>query len=95
MAESPVSIILQMILLLIKSTLDTLLGIVSLFGKLPASLGPISQALGPAGLGISVLIIGLVGFFTAKFFFRDAKKLIALIVIAFILAYLLILGAII
>ena len=95
MAESAVSIILQMIFFLIRSTLDTFLGVASLFGKLPASLGPLSQALGPAGFGLSILIIGLVGFFIAKFLFRDAKRLIILVVASFVLAYLLILGAII
>jgi len=94
MPESPVSIILQMVNFLIETTIRTFQGIFSLFGNLLESLGVVSEVGGPLGFGVSVVVIGVVGFFIAKILFGAGKKLILLVLIGIILVYILILGSI-
>lgn len=94
MPESPVSIILQMVNFLIETTIRTFQGIFGLFGSLLESLGVVSEVGGPLGFGVSVVVIGVVGFFIAKILFGAGKKLILLVLIGIILVYILILGSI-
>lgn len=93
MVDSPLGIILQMITLLIDSIINTFKGIIALFGSLLESLGIVSEVGGPLGFGLSLIIIAAVGFFITKVFLGGGKKLIVLILVGLVLAYILLLSA--
>ncbi len=92
--DSPLGIILEMLSTLFSSTVSAMGKIFSLFGDLLASLGIVSEVGGPLGFGLSVVIIGAVGFFVAKFLFGGAVKLIILFLVVAVVAYVIILGSV-
>jgi len=93
MPESPLGIVLQMVAVLVDSIVDTFEKIILLFTKLLVTLGFVSEIGGPIAFVISVVILGLVGFFLARLFFGEGKKLLILIPLGMILLYLLLLGS--
>ena len=93
MPSSPVSIILEMVTLLIRDILNTFQGIFRLFGSLLESLGIVTAEGGTIGFLASLLILGVVGFFLARFLFGGAFRLILLFVVGIVLAYILILAS--
>ncbi|MBI4181752.1 MAG: hypothetical protein HY520_02185 [Candidatus Aenigmarchaeota archaeon] len=94
MADAPLAIVLEMVAVLLESILDSFFRIMALYGSLLESLGLAAEVGGPLGLAVSVAVLGLVGFFVARMAFGEAKKFLLLFVAGAILAYLLILGAV-
>lgn len=94
MADAPLQIILEMVNTIIASTIMTFERIFALFGSLMESLGVVSSVGGPAGFAVSVLVIGIVGFFLLKFVFGVGKKLILLVIVGIVLMYVILLGAV-
>jgi hypothetical protein len=92
MAESLLTIIIQMISLLFTNTASTFVGIIRLFGQLLESAGLTSEVGGFLGFAVSVLVVGVVGYFIAKILFRSGKLMIILFIIGLVLVYLLLLG---
>jgi len=95
MAESAVGAILELVVFLIETTVSTFQGIIERFGALVESLGVVSSVGGPVAFVVSLVIVGIVGFFLAKILFGAGIKLILLIVVALVLVYVLVLGAVI
>ena len=95
MADSPLLIVLEMIGLLIDNTMSTFTGIIGLFNELLGSLGIVTETGGLIGFGLSIILVGLVGFFIAKLIFGGAMKLVALIAAGLVIAYIILLSALI
>jgi len=91
-AESPLLIILNMIILVITNTIGTVVKLFAYFFDLLKSLGFVSTIGGPFVFLLSVVIIGLVGFFLLKFIFGAGKGIILLIIVGIILLWIIILS---
>jgi hypothetical protein len=79
MAEGPVFVILDMIALVIRNTLNTIFSLFGLSGDLLSSLSLVSAAGGGLGLIIVLVILAAVGFFIVKFLFGSMKTVSLLI----------------
>lgn len=89
MAEGPIYVILDMIVLVMQNTLGTIFGILGLSGNLLDSLAAVTSAGGGLGLIIVLVIIFAVGFFVVKFMFGSMKTIGILILLGLgILAFL-------
>ena len=90
-AESPLSIILEMIVLVISGTINTIASVFGKFFELLASLEFIS-GFGALGLFIAIAIMAVVIFFFIKFFAKSGKMLIPFFIVGVILLWILILA---
>jgi len=86
MVKSPLQIILEILVYIILTMVETILTVSRMLGELFFSLTVISQV-GVLGLIISSIIGGLVLFFVSKFLFGTSKSLIkiALVYVALVL----------
>lgn len=82
--SSPIDLIIEMILLIINNTINTLLNIIGLFGEFLNSMGIVS-GFGPFPFLLSVLILGVVLFFLGKFFIRSLKTIVLLFIAGFVI----------
>ena len=90
MAEGPLFIILEMIQLLLDNVLNTMLSLFGLLAELLGSLLVVIGVGGALGMFLAVIILAVVGFFMAKFFFGSMKTVVLLVVAGFlIIAFLL------
>lgn len=94
MPDAPLTIILEMIGTILSNTINTLVKITALFGNLLGSLGFISIYGGLVGLGISIIVLAVMGYFFAKFFLGSGKTIIILTMLGLVLIFLFILGLI-
>ncbi|MBN2042352.1 MAG: hypothetical protein JW754_00940 [Candidatus Aenigmarchaeota archaeon] len=78
---SPLSVLIDMIFLLLDNTIGTIQSLFVLFQEFFGGLMGISEAGGMPTFIFSVVIIGLVVFFLAKFFFKSAKTILLLVVV--------------
>jgi hypothetical protein len=92
MAEGAAYVILEMLGLLVQSTVGTMLDLLGLSEKLLGSLSFLSSGGGLLGIGIALLIISVVGFFVAKFFLGSVKTLMKLSFVVILLLGLILLG---
>jgi len=90
-AESPLTIILEMIILIITGFINTLGSASAKLGELFTSLEFIS-GFGVLGLFLAVVIMGLVTFFMIKFFAKSGWMLIPFFIVGVILMWVLILA---
>ena len=90
--ESPLAIILGMIITVITGTIETLAILVQGFWELLASLAYISS-LSLLGLVVAIAIMAVVTFFMVKFFAGSGKLLIPLFMVGVVIIWLLILAA--
>lgn len=81
MADAPVNIIFDMIVLILDNTIGTLLSVFTLFGDLFASMLGVSQVGGTLGIILFFGILALVGFLVFKFLV-GALKTIGLLILA-------------
>ncbi len=89
MAEGPIYVILDMIVLVMQNTLGTIFGILGLSGNLMESLAAVTSAGGGLGLLIVLVIIFAAGFFVVKFLLGSMKTMAILILLGLaILAFL-------
>ena len=90
--ESPLTIILEMIVVVIAGTINT-------FGEIGEKLGELFYSLefisgfGALGLFLAIVIMGLVLFFMIKFFAKSGKMLIPFFIVGVILLWILFLAA--
>ena len=94
MVDAPLAIVLEMVAVLLESILDSFFRIMALYGSLLESLGIVAEIGGPLGFFLSIGLLALVGFFVARMLFGEAKQFILLFAVGAVLAYLLILGAV-
>jgi hypothetical protein len=80
MAEAPLWIIFEMIIYFIKSTIEAVLVLGSMFLDLLRSLKPVS-ATGIFGIIVSFIIIIAVVYFLGKFVFNIGKSIILLFIV--------------
>ena len=78
MVKTPLQVILEIILLLITSSVNTLLSLFRLFGELFSSLVWTSRT-GILGLGVAIIIGGLFIVFLWKYLFKTTVSLVKLI----------------
>ncbi|MCK4714722.1 MAG: hypothetical protein KAT35_04050 [Candidatus Aenigmarchaeota archaeon] len=81
MANSPIGVIFDMVVLVLKNTIGTLLSIFGLFGDLVGMMFGISGAGGTLGIVLFFGVLGMIGFFVLKLFV-GAMKTIGLLIIA-------------
>lgn len=93
MPDGPLEIILEMVGVLVESTVNSLIRIINLFGQLLESVGLVAEVGGPLGLLLAVVIVGAVGFFIAKIFLGGGKRLLILLPIGVVVAFLILLGS--
>ena len=86
MAEGAAYVLLDIIGLLVQSTVGTMLDLLGLSGKLLGSLSFLSSGGGLVGIGVAMLIISVVGFLVAKFLLGSVKTLMKLAFAAVLLA---------
>ncbi len=82
--ESPIGLILEMLSLVIRNTLSTLISIFELLRELVHSLGFVGD-FGALPFIISVIILGGVLFFAGKFFISSLKTIIMLFLAGFLI----------
>ena len=92
MAEAPLSIILNMLAMLIESGIETVEKLFALFGKLLESLFLVSVFGGAFGIISASIILGLVLFFSLKFFFGSAKSVTKLIIVGILVVLVILVG---
>jgi hypothetical protein len=92
--ESPISIIMGMILTVIVNAIGTLRELFVMFLNLVDSLGFVSRAGGFPLFIASVVIISLVIYFLGKFFFKVGKQIIILFVVGIVLVWIIILSVV-
>lgn len=92
--ESPISIIIGMIVTVIVNGINTLRELFSLFLNLVASLGFVSRVGGFPLFIASVIIISLVIYFLGKFLFKMGKQIIVLFVVGVVLVWIIILSVV-
>ncbi len=90
--ESPLTIILEMIVLVLAGAVNTFGAVGEKFGELLASLEFIS-GFGALGLFLAIVIMGLVVFLMIKFFAKTGWMLIPFFIVGVILLWILILAA--
>ena len=86
--SSVIELTLEMITLLLRNTINTLLNILEILRELFAALGVI----GGSGLFpfiVSVLFLGGVLFFLGRFFFNSMKTILILFVVGFVILFIL------
>lgn len=93
MAESPLTVLAEMIRFLIDGVIFNFKGILDLYGRLLASVGISAEVGGPVGLGLSVLLVGLIGYLVAKFLLGEGKIIAILLVIGFVLGFIALMSA--
>jgi hypothetical protein len=94
MSQSPLLVIIEMVWFIINNTVNAMLGVFKLFGKLIGSLEFMSAIGGSTGFFLSVVIIAVVVFFLGKFFLKLGKQVIILFVVSMILLWIFILSLI-
>jgi hypothetical protein len=87
--ESPFGIILEMVRLVFGNTLQTLGGLVNLFGSLTQSLAFISS-MGILGFFLAATVLAVVLYFLGKFFLGSWKILLGLFLVGIVLIWVLI-----
>jgi len=92
--ESPIGIIVGMILTVIGNGINTLKELFGLFLDLLDSLGFVSRIGGFPLFLASVIIISLVIYFMGKFFFNVGKQIIILFVVGVVLVWIIILSVV-
>ncbi|NIO20416.1 MAG: hypothetical protein GTN76_06655 [Candidatus Aenigmarchaeota archaeon] len=92
--ESPIGIIVNMIVTIITNGINTLAEVFGLFLNLLESLGFVTKIGGFPLFIASVVIICLVIYFLGKFFFNVGKQIILLFVIGVILVWIIILSVV-
>ncbi len=85
MAESPLGILIEMISVLLENTIGTLQSLFGLFRDFFSAMFGISQSGGFFPFLFSVVIIGIVLLFLAKFFFRSAKTILVMLAVGAIM----------
>ncbi|NIO22796.1 MAG: hypothetical protein GTN38_02085 [Candidatus Aenigmarchaeota archaeon] len=90
--ESPISIIIEMIITVIANGINTLLELFGLLLNLIGSLGFVSRVGGFPLFIVSVVIICLVVYFLGKFFFKVGKQIIILLIVGVVLVWIVILS---
>ena len=93
MAESALEIIFSMISLMITETIGTKSKLFGLFIDLLKSMN-FSTAGGTVGLLVSAALIGIVGYFFAKFVFHVGKQIIMFSVLAIVVLWVILLNII-
>jgi hypothetical protein len=93
MTEGPLIIILDMIMLVIQNVLGTLSSLMGMLGELLGSLFVVAGVGGTLGIFLAFIIIALVGFFLAKFFFGSVKTVLLLIVVGFLILVFILFGS--
>lgn len=81
--SSPIGLIIEMILLILKNTINTLVSILGILGEFLSSLGFVS-GFGPLPFFISILLLGAVLFFLGKFFIGSIKTIVLLFIAGFV-----------
>lgn len=94
MADAPLAIVLEMVTTLIEDLFTTLGKIIGLFQNLLASVGIVSSVGGPVGFVIAVAVVAVVGYFIGKMVLGAGARLLILVPIGMVLAFLLVLGAV-
>ncbi len=84
--------LLEMIFVLLDNTIGTLQSLFVLFQDFFGGMMGISEIGGMPTFIFSVIIIGLVVFFLAKFFFKSAKTILLLIVVGIVMVAVLFMG---
>lgn len=87
MASSPISIILDMVVLLLENTITTFYSILTMFGDLLGSLFNISGSGGSIGIFLALIIFGVVGYFVTRYFFSSAKTVFFLLLIGIFILF--------
>ncbi len=82
--SSPIDLIIEMITLVLRNTINTLLNILGLLGEFLASLGFVSK-FGPFPFLVSVLVLGVILFFLGKFFIGSLKTIVLLFIAGFVI----------
>ncbi len=90
--DAPLAIILEMVKVVLSNTLGTLFSLFQLFGNLSQSLAFIG-GMGPLGLAVAALVLGLVLFFLGKFLLRSWKLIAILFAIGLVMIWMLTAGA--
>lgn len=85
MTEGPLIIILRMILVVIENALGTMLSLFGMLGQLLGSLFVVAGVGGTLGIFLAFVILALVVFFIAKFFFGSVKTVILLVIAGFLI----------
>ena len=82
--SSPIGLIIEMIVLILKNTISTLVNILGILGEFISSLGSVSS-FGPLPFLISILLLGAVLLFLGKFFIGSIKTIILLFIAGFVI----------
>ena len=90
--ESPLGIILSMIVTVVANGINTLIELLRLFFELVQSLGFVTRIGGFPLFIASVVIISIVVYFLGKFFFNAGKQIIILFAVGIIILWIVILS---
>ena len=92
MSDAPLNILFEMIVLVMSNVIGTMLKLLGMFGQLVGSLLQVIGVGGGLGLVIGLVILGLVVYFLAKFFFGSMKTVIILAAAGVIVLFLIVWG---
>ena len=90
--DSPLGIILEMILTVISNTINTLVMVFNLFINLIESLGFVTKIGGLPLFIASIIIISFMIYLLGKFFFSAGKQIIILFIVGVIIVWIVILS---
>jgi len=93
MADSQLGIVMEIVNVLIDSTVGGFFRIMGLFGELLGSVGIATEVGGPLGFAVSVILIAVVAFFLVRVFLGSGKRMAILVLVGIILSYVILLGA--